>query len=197
MVFFSDNAVLFSLAFFVCGVIAFLITLIRTGSIKKSINSFIEVFEMKYKTVDDKKSSDFKQSFSKLVDDYIYNPDTKLLEVLPSKKDLQAYINSHLDCALERALEKFLPNVVNVDDSVVEDYSRSKEDLAVLAQSMELAEDYRDKFGLSDNCSVADIYAKIDEYAKNLKVHLSSVRDKKLKKEGENNGKGSQEEIKS
>ena len=118
-----------------------------------------------YKTLADKSAnpSAYKQKFSEYVDDYVYNPDTKHLEPLPPK-NIQAEIQSYIDCALERALERFLPHDVEKRDDVV-DYGEAVEDLASLGNAMAIVEDYREKLNLPDNYSMAQIYGAVSERA--------------------------------
>lgn len=159
---------------FVLAFIAFIITFVRTGSVKKSLRDFKEVFEVKYRTFDTRdKTAPKPTEFSPYVDDYVLNPDTNELEKLPNPKNIQAKIDSYIECALDRSLEKFMPNVVSEIDDVSEQYSRSREDLASVGEAMEIAEEYRDKFGLSDNASIADIYSELDKHSRVLKDKLS------------------------
>lgn len=158
---------------FVAGVIAFLVTFVRTFSISKSINNFKEVV-MKYDTFDSKKKKEFKQEFSEFIKNYIYNPDTKLLEELPTLKNIQAEIQSYLDCALERALEKFLPNVVSEVDDISEDFNNTALDLATMAEAMETAEQYRDMLNIPATATLSDIYSAMDKHAQELKLKLDS-----------------------
>lgn len=173
MSYFLNHIELFvSLIFGVLGLIIFIITFIRTGSIKKSFNNFCEVNDLKYKTYSlHLKNGTKGQEFSEFVDDYVLNPDTNELEVLPNKKNIQAYIQSYLDTALDKALEKFMPNVVQEVDDVA-DYQNAVQDLSLLAEGIEQAELYREKFNLPDNYSVAQIYEYLDKYSKSLKEKM-------------------------
>lgn len=164
----------------ISGFICFIVTLFRTGSIKKSINKFLEVFELKYDTIDSKRNEEkFAQSFSELVDDYILDPQTGMLEKLPQKKNIQAKIQSYLDCALDRMLEKFLPNVVEERDEVAGNFTRAKEDLAVVGEAMEVAEDYRVQLGMDEKASLSDIYTKLGQLSEELKLKLSDLNKPK------------------
>lgn len=169
-----------------------LITFIRTGSIKKSINNFLEVDKMKYKTFDSNKKEDYSQTFSEKVPDYILNQSTNTLERLPEDKDIQAYIQSFLDSALERALEKYMPVNVQEDDTIM-DYSQKVEDLSMLADSMDLAEEYREKYHLPDTYTMSDIYSFVDKQAQDIKKVL--VSKNKVEKEVNSDGKSEAEKA--
>lgn len=167
---------------FVC----FVVTFIRTGSITKSLDILKEVFDLKYRTVDTRINE--KQSFSDFIKDYILNTATNELEELPIPKNVQDKIQSFIGTSLEFALEKFLPKVKNYDEycndlcsvptEVIADVYQSRvEDMASIAESMELAEKYRQDFGLPDTATYADIYAAIDKKARELKESLNKVRE--------------------
>lgn len=138
----------------------------------------------KYKTLEDAPAASKAsvQSISEEVVDYVLNPDTNRLEELEVKKNLQKDIQSYIDCALERALERFHVSSEQPDESresLVEGYSAVNQDLSVLADAMEVAEQYRDEFGLPDTASLSDIYGEVDRQAKLWKNRLSSFNKAK------------------
>lgn len=182
-----------SIAVLVLSCLAFLITFVRTGSLKKAIKNFSEVNMVKYRTMATReKTAPSPQEFSEFEDDYVLNPDTNELEKLPIQKNIQAKIDSYLECALEKALERFLPQNVSEVDDVREDYSKSVEDLGSLGAAMEAAEEYRERFNLPDNYSLSDIYDFVDKHAKELKVKLSEF-NKPVKEEEKNGSQTSSE----
>lgn len=174
-----------SCVFFVLGLIYAVVTFIRTGSIKKSVESFMEVNDLvKPMSLEQaQKSKPAPTKFSEYKDEYILNPSTNELEKLPTKVNIQQKIESYLDCALERALERLMPNVVGESEEVGENYQNSLQDLASLGEAMEVAEEWRDKLGLPDTFSMAQIYEAVDKQSKSLKAKLDSfnkpVDDKK------------------
>lgn len=178
---------------FALSVVSFLVTLFTKRSVSKSIKSFNEVNDLKNKflTVDSRNRK--KQSFESLVDDYVLDQKTNELVLSPLKKDLQEYIDSHIDTALERALQKYLPDNVIDDDNVINDYTSNLSDLSSLAEAIEIAEDYRIRFGLSDNASIADIYSVVDKHAQDLKAKIDLLNKKE---EIVNDGEGSKKEVK-
>lgn len=137
---------------------------------------------MKYRTFETREKKS--QEFTPYRDDYLLNSSTNELEKLPIPKNVQEKIDSYVECALERALERFLPsNVTDVDD--VADYTQKVEDLSILGEAMEVAEGYRDELGLPDNYSIAQIYEAVDARAKELKGKLSEIGKKKEDKKDE------------
>lgn len=174
------------------------LTLFRTGSVKDSMKVMSQVQDSliqflyggsmvtKYKTLKTNESDRKKATeFTPYKDKYILDPSTGEIEKLPTPENIQDKIDSFLECALERALERFAPkNVAEVDD-VAEGYSRCVDDLAGLASAMEIAEEYRDQLGLSEGLSMAQIYEKVDERAKQLKLQLDSFQKSKEGSENE------------
>lgn len=170
----------------VLALIAFIVTMIRTGNCAKSYKNFLEVFDLKYKTVDTR--SNYVQSFSEQVKDYVLNTATNELEELPIPKNVQDKIQSFIGTSLELALEKFLPKAKSYDeycsdlssvptDVIADVYQSRVVDMAAIAESMEIAEKYREEFGLSDTASYADIYAAIDKKAQDLKASINKAVD--------------------
>lgn len=167
-----DVSVLLEYAFpcilIVASVIAFIITFVRTGSVKKSLDNFKEVICMS------KDSKNYSQTFSDKIPQYILNPATNELERLEVDKNIQKYIDSYIDCALASLQEKFMPTNVAVDDNNYVDYTQRVDDLGSLGEAMEIAENYREKFNLPDNYTIAQIYDFVDNQAKVIKSRLSS-----------------------
>lgn len=165
------------IVFGVSALLAFLITFIRTGSISKSIKNLKEVQDLKYQTQEDRVQPS--QSFSETVPDYVLNPSSNELERLPVDKNIQEYIQSFVDTALANALERFLPKVISEDDDTVESYADKQADLGSLADAMDIAEEYREKYNLPDSYSMADIYSFVDQQASAIKSKLADLNKPK------------------
>lgn len=117
--------------------------------------------------------------FTSFKKDYVLDPVTNELQELETPINLQEKIESYLSCALDRALEKFMPKNVIDSDDVAEQLSDRRMDLAALAEAMEIAEDYRERHTLSDSMTMADIYAAMDKEARDLKKALENLNRKK------------------
>ncbi|QXN75022.1 hypothetical protein [Microvirus mar7] len=178
------------------------LTFFRTKSLRKSVDAVSTVFAaltttekelaMKYKTLQDneKTREAAAQTFSPYRDKFILNPDNNELEKLPTPENLQEIIDSYLECALERALEKFLPKNVVESEEVADDYTAHVADLASFADAMDVAEEYRERLGLPDSYSMAQIYEAVDKEAKQLKLKLDSLtQKKKVQEDSENEDK--------
>lgn len=165
-----------------CSVVGAVFVYVRTRSLVESLNYLKEsLFMGNFKTLESNGS--VQQSFSETVPDYVLNPQSNELEELEVPKNVQVYIQSYIDCALERALERYLPKETdNMEADPREEYEASVADLAVLGEAMEQAEVYREKFGLSNHASIADIYAEVDKRAQLLKEKIAE-KNKEVKKD--------------
>lgn len=110
----------------------------------------------------------YSQSFDNLVPIYRLNKATNELEKTDDFIDIQEQINSFKEQALESMFERFMPKI---EDGMA-DYSNLKGDLDMLTESFAVAEEYREKFGLSDSASIQDIFKYVDNYSKELKKKL-------------------------
>lgn len=181
---------IYQVIIFGLAVAAFVVSLVRGHGIKKAVDNFKEVEKLKYKTAANarKDSASHSQTFSEYVKDYVLNPGTNELEELEIPKNIQAKIDSYLNTCLEATLERFMPKVVAEDD-VPMDYTTAAEDLAVVGDAMERAEEYRERFNLPDSMSYKEIYDFIGSQAAELKKKLGEV-NKNM--EVKDNAKGSQ-----
>lgn len=165
---------------FILAVVSFLVTLFTKRDVKKAINDFLEVNDLKYKTVETRVKSS--QNFSEEVPDYILDEHTNELQLSPIPKNIQDFITSHIDTALERALERFsVPNAIEED--IVNDYTERVNDLSVLGDAIETAERYRDLLKLPDSYSIAQIYDAVDKSSQSLKLRLKEVQNNEKKSE--------------
>lgn len=169
-------------------IIAFIVTFIRTGSVKKALqnlNLIQGVTNMTTRAPDYHQSANENdesiQSFENTRTDYVLNRHTNELEEKPEKIDLQSLINSAVDTALDRVLQKLMPDGSEIPDTIETDYENSIGDLDDLAQAMDIAEEYRERLGLPLEMSVSDIYKRVGEYSSNLLEQI------KTKQGGNNN----------
>lgn len=167
------------------GLVLFFVNYLRTGKIDKELTDFInkEVQTLKFKTPNTA-TTIVAQKFSESIPDYRLNPATNELERLPIDKNIQAYIDSYIDCALDRILDKFLPAEQPTDQQFVE-LEQMQLDLAQAGEMFDLAEEYREKFGLPDDLSVSQVFERVqqesDKLAKDIdsRMKLFAEKDKK------------------
>lgn len=132
----------------------------------------------------------FAQTFTPYEKEYVLNPEDNNLEELKGPgKNVQAQIDSYLECALDRILARFEESAAlykkSVADDLVNDYTVAKDDLMSLAEGMDVAEEYREKYHLPDTYSMADIYGYVDKLAAGMKEKLENLGKKEDKKEDE------------
>ncbi len=184
-----------SLILFIVSVVVSLINFFRTGNLSKIAKKYIkgELETMKgYK----KPVKAYMQEFSEVRDTYVLNTVTNVLEKSPLKEPVQEKIQSYASTCLGNVLELLLnpdnykepENVKVVDDVAL--HNDVEEDLAYMGDVFELAEGYREKFGLPDTMSVEQVFAKVGEYSKQLADKIQEQADaqnKIAKKESEEN----------
>jgi hypothetical protein len=120
-------------------------------------------------------SSTSSQSFKNLVPVYRLNKVTNELEKTDDFIDVQQQIESFKDMALQSMLERFMPNQKLIDQTA--DFTAVKGDLDMLTETFDIAEEYREKLGMSDTATVQEIYAKMKSYSEDLK---SKIKEKEV-----------------
>ena len=147
------------------------------------LDSFNEEVLNLYKKQEERKTNpeNFSQSFTPYSPEYVYNPATRELELVSATgKNDQAKIDSFIEFALDRILARFSDSAelyrksvkADDDEDVVADYSSVSSDLGALGDAFDIAEDYREKFGLADSMSFSDIMKFVGDRAAELKTKL-------------------------
>lgn len=145
---------------------------VKTHGLKNVIK---EVLDMNYKfktlqSVEPTKG----QTFSSTKPVYRLNKATGELENTGETVDLQAVIDSCIDTALSRALDRLMPKVEEAQDVVQLDVMR--EDLDLAMETCNRAEEYREKYNLPDDYSVNDIFAHVAKEADILKAKIDTFQ---------------------
>lgn len=153
--------------------------------------SVIKSFIPKFRTAHDGVRYNRPTTFNYIVPEYQWSDELQR-PVVVGKVDLKEQIQQYADCALDRVLKKFLPEedipkylgdlirsakYVDSDEPISED-SPDYKNLAVLADLYEKAEDYREKFDLSDDLSVSDIYKIVGDHAQKMGKGIQEYLDK-------------------
>lgn len=166
----------------VLSVLNAIITFVRTGTLKK------EYKEMVYRSPDYQKDDSAKQSFDNLKTEYVLNERVGELEEKTEKTDLQSLINSSVDTALDRVLQRLQPGGYDLEADLESQDDSFQDDLMDFADLLDRAEDYREKFGMSAKASTAEIFARVQEESDSIKQRLDSLRKpKKEEKEIQDN----------
>lgn len=169
-----------------CGSVFAIVNFFRTGNVKKLQNELKELFDnMKFRLPDYQEQKGFDKSTvsqdftgSHLKKDYVLNEVEDVLVEKPEKIDIQKMIDSCVETSLERALQRYLPQDVQDVDEVA-DFTAVSNDLENFSQVIDIAEEYREKYGLSDDMSVSDIYNYINNLADDLKKGIKKAVEPK------------------
>lgn len=145
------------------------------SKLKKSISeveTMISKFRLpNYQETDEGARAANVQSFTRYTPKYVYNEDTKTLELAINKdtgeilqEDDQAKIDSYRDTALDKVLERFLPqdyfaSVPPLSDEQFDmEGSQRVKDLSDYSSILDLAETYREKYGLDSDMTCIDVF---------------------------------------
>lgn len=147
---------------------------VKTRGLKNIIKEFVEYMKTyKFKTessVEETKG----QNFSPTKPVYRLNKATNELEKTDETVDLQELINSGIELALDRALDRLLPKIQEAEDVAQLDVMR--EDLDFAMEACNRAEEYREKYNLDDSLSVNEIYAHVAKEAEILKAKIDTAK---------------------
>ena len=156
-----------------------LLSLILYGRINSSV---LKTFKEELDLISARKISDaaadiasVSQSFPDTKPSYMLNEQTGELERLPTDEDIQSKIQSYITTALSSVLDKYLPmlNPVSEEDDIA-DYSSMRTDLSEIGAALDLAEDYRSRFGLPDNLTAQQIFAEVQKRADDLGAKIKA-----------------------
>lgn len=110
---------------------------------------------------------------------YRYNAEKNILEELPTKIDIQAQIDSHIETCLEKVLERFLP----IADPTAVEVATTQKKLSKLDEMLALTEkanEYRQAFKLSDDLSIQEVFNAVSNKAEALKLQLSNFNKEEI-----------------
>lgn len=181
----NEDIIAFSVQVIVA-IIFFIVTFVRTGSIKKSIKK-LQGVDMKFKTtsgVIEKESKDpLKQSFTEFEDSYVLDPSSNEIVKLPDQKNVQVVIQSYHSSALDKLLERFVTSEVEEgsQQDLVDRYERATLDLASMADALSAAEEYKEQLGLDPSTSLDDVYKAMEQHSDLLKQRISEFNKQEVK----------------
>lgn len=134
---------------------------------------------IKYRTNNQTDSTFVGQSFDKFKPVYRLNKATGVLEETDEVIDIQEVVNSCKDMALNAVLERFLPSsIVGEDVAIV---AKMQDDVDKMRDVLSLAEEYRDKYGLSDSLSTQEIFDTISKKSIELKEKIEEIKKNEKK----------------
>lgn len=106
------------------------------------------------------------QSFDTMKPVYRLNKQTNELELTDEVIDMQELLNSAKDYCLSACLERFLPTQT-VDETVAQ-RDAYYDDLDIMTQYYDIADEYREKLGLDDAVSAEKVYEAMVNKASEL-----------------------------
>lgn len=126
------------------------------------------------------------QTFTNLKQVYRLNKVTNVLEATDDYIDINEIVESCRNQTLDYILDKFLlngelPVGALVDDKIQEEVDRLQDDLDTLRDMNNIAEEYRERFNLSSDMSISDIYNYINNQSQTLKERLENNKNKEVK----------------
>ena len=173
-------------------IIAFIVSIVnffRTGRLNTSAKKFIK--ETTEEMSRDLKRPVHSQSFTEERDDYILNSVTNMLEKSPVKVNVQKKIQSYVVTCLENVLNA-LQNPEDFEDGdnvTVEDSVATRndmlEDLSYAGQLFDIAEEYRERFGLSADMSVQDVFNYVQTQADEMGERLKNQGQQEIENDAQ------------
>lgn len=173
--FFQNYGGFISTAF---GCIVFLIMLLKNGDTK----TLKEIFNMVYRTEKNFDSSKVAgQKFSNLKPVYRLNKATNILELTDEVIDVTEIANSCKDMCMQSVLERFFPTdtIQDVEQKAVD---LMQEDLDSMQETIFIANTYREKFGLSDDLSISQVFDFVKSKSEQLKEDIKKKGEKENEK---------------
>lgn len=135
---------------------------------------------LKYKTAQSVSSEPVKaQSFDNLKPVYRLNKSTNMLELTDEFVDIQAEIDSMKDYCLRACLERMEAFYQDDDELTQSELDSCRNDLDELTAYIQRAESIRDKYNLSADLSVNDVYKVVEDQAILLKQKIDESKSKK------------------
>lgn len=115
-----------------------------------------------------------------------YELDKKINKLVETgTRDVQKEINSHRECALDLMLDKFLDREKEfkqqydvVDGDGVVEYKSSTLDLAELGDALELADIYREKYGLPLSSTPQEVFSYVKQKELEINAKIKSLQEK-------------------
>lgn len=176
--------------------VLFFIHSVKEHGLRKTLEDFI----LKYRSENyrlkelEKGESSSAQSISSIVPEYEFSEKENTV-VQVGEKDMQEYIQSFEDCALDRVLDKFLSGQLPLPShlgatatDVVADYDISSDYILEYGKLIDEANNLREKYKLSDDLDVKSVFEEVEKICLENQKSISDFKDK-FKKELKNEEK--------
>lgn len=172
----------------------FFIQSIKEHGLRKTLEDFILNYrneKYRLEEIESGKSSTA-QAVSSVVPEYQFSEKEGTV-VQVGEKDMQEYIQSFEDCALDKVLDKFLSGQIPLPThvgatatDVVADYDISSDYLLEYGKLIDEANKLRVKYKLSDNLDVKSVFEEVEKICLNNQKSISDFKNnfkKELKNE--------------
>lgn len=120
------------------------------------------------------------QSFNKLKPVYRLDKSTNTLIQTDEFIDMQEIIDSCKDQTLDAVLERFFPESALTDSQL--QVNKMQDDLDIVADIVNKANEYRIKFNLDPTLSVTDVFKHVNEQSNLLKEKIKNLEAQKNEK---------------
>lgn len=163
---------------FLCNVLS----LVYTRKTGKSIHN-LEDFNMTYRNADyraNPKEIDKGTSFPSLIPRFRLDKSTgQLVETDPL--DITKLVNSSRNVELKSLLSALEAGTAELTQQVKTQYNDYTDTLDELANALDIAEEYRERFGLDEDVSIDEIFNRIESERDKLKASLDALQKQPFK----------------
>lgn len=176
--------------------VLFFIQSVKEHGLRKTLEDFILKYRSENYRIEEleKGESSSAQSISSIVPEYEFSEKENTV-VQVGEKDMQEYIQSFEDCALDRVLDKFLSgqlplpsHLTAAPTDVVADYDISSDYILEYGKLIDEANNLREKYKLSDDLDVKSVFEEVEKICLENQKSISDFKDK-FKKELKNEEK--------
>lgn len=176
--------------------VLFFIQSVKEHGLRKTLEDFILKYRSeKYRIEElERGESSSAQSISSIVPEYEFSEKENTV-VQVGEKDMQEYIQSFEDCALDRVLDKFLSGQIPLPShltatptDIVADYDISSDYILEYGKLIDEANNLREKYKLSDDLDVKSVFEEVEKICFENQKSISDFKDK-FKKELKNEEK--------
>lgn len=170
--------------------VLFFIQSVKEHGLRKTLEDFILKYRSENYRIEEleKGKSSSAQSISSIVPEYEFSEKENTV-VQVGEKDMQEYIQSFEDSALDRVLDKFLSgqlplpsHLAAAPTDVVADYDISSDYILEYGKLIDEANNLREKYKLSDDLDVKSVFEEVEKICLENQKSISDFKDK-FKKE--------------
>lgn len=176
--------------------VLFFIQSVKEHGLRKTLEDFVLKYRSESYRIEEleRGESSSAQSISSIVPEYEFSEKENTV-VQVGEKDMQEYIQSFEDCALDRILDKFLSGQIPLPShltatptDVVADYDISSDYILEYGKLIDEANNLREKYKLSDDLDVKSVFEEVEKICLENQKSISDFKDK-FKKELKNEEK--------